>query len=388
LRLKYFNRHQCTMKAKRIISMLLFLIWFSLLQGQIIKSESTSIVLNAKSKTEVKLPDIKIFNPSISDGAMFKTTDSRVELVGRIENLTGAGSVIVNSEKAETDKAGAFKITVWLEPGINEVSVLAYDAKNNKLEKKIKMEYESPDIAFANSIRNESVFYGLIIAVDNYQDPKLESLDRPVNDGEKLYNVLVSKYTFNPENIKFIKNATRQDIIFALDELSAKVTLKDNLLIFYAGHGYWNENSNVGYWLPSDARQDSRDKWIPNSTLVDYLKEIKSKHILLIADACFGGSIFKSRAVIANRKETVQDLYNLPSRKAMTSGTLTKVPDRSAFTKYLIEQLTDIKDPAFTSDKLFSSFQTSVENNSDTKPRYGVIENVDDKGGEFVFLKR
>jgi hypothetical protein len=376
------------MNAKRIISMLLFLIFFSLIQGQVIKSESTSIILNAKNKIEVAKPEIQIIVPSFSDGTMFKTTDSRVELVGRIENFKGAGSVIVNSEKTEIDKAGAFKITVWLEPGSNEISVMAFDDKNSKFEKKIKMEYETPDVAFANSIRNESVYYGLIIAVDNYQDPKLESLDRPVVDAEKLYNILTSKYTFDPENLQFIKNATRQEIIYALDELSKKVTQKDNLLIFYAGHGYWNENSNVGYWLPSDARQDSRDKWFPNSTLVDYLKEINSKHILLIADACFGGSIFKSRAVIIDRKETVQDLYNLPSRKAMTSGTLTKVPDRSAFTKYLIEQLTDYNEPAFTSDQLFSRFQTSVENNSDTKPRYGVIENVDDKGGEFVFVRR
>ncbi|MGD0756800.1 MAG: caspase family protein [Bacteroidales bacterium] len=377
------------MNAKRINSILLFLLWFSLLQGQVTRSESVSIILNAKNKNEVAKSEIQIIAPSFTKGTTFKTTDSRVELIGRIEKFSGiGGTVIVKSEKVEVDKAGVFKTPVWLESGTNEILITAIDDKNNQLTEVIKMEYEPPEVAFADSIKNEAIFYGLIIAVNDYQDPKFESLDRPINDAQKLYNVLISKYTFSPENVQVIKNPTRKDIINALEYLAKKVTQKDNLLIFYAGHGFWNENSNVGFWLPSDAREDSKDKWFPNSELVDYLKEIKSKHILLIADACFSGSIFKSRFVSIDRAEAPQDLYKLPSREAMTSGTLTKVPDRSAFTKYLIEQLADINEQVFTSDQLFKSFQTAVENNSDAKPRYGVIENVDDKGGEFVFIKK
>lgn len=379
------------MKIKRIKSVLFFLICLTFVNnGQEVTcvSESASIILNIKRKPEIPKSRIQILNPSFSAGTVYRTSDPRVELIGRIENAGDAASVIVRDEKTETDKAGTFKVVVWLEPGVNEIPLIAFDNKNNRLEKVIKLEYETPEIALANKVRKESTYYGLIIAVNNYLDPGLESLDRPVNDAQKLYDILISKYTFNPENVKFVQNAERQDIINALDELSRKVTQKDNLLIFYAGHGVWNDNSNVGYWLPSDASKDSRDKWFPNSTLVDYLRLIRSKHTLLIADACFGGSIFKSRAAMLDRRETVQELYNLTSRKAMTSGTLTKVPDRSAFTKYLIEKLNDNNESVITSEKLFSSFQTAVENNSDTKPRYGVIVDVDDQGGEFIFIKK
>jgi hypothetical protein len=377
------------MIAKRTISIILFLFCFSLLKGQVIKSESVSITLNAKNKSEVAKSEIQIIAPSFPQGSTFKTTDSRVELIGRIQKFSGVGgTVIVKSEKVEIDKAGVFKTPVWLESGLNEIRITAFDDNNNQLSETIKMEYKPPEVAFADSIKNEAIFYGLIIAVNDYQDPRFESLERPLNDAQELYNVLTSKYTFSPENVRVIKNPLRKDIIDALEDMAKKITQKDNLLIFYAGHGVWNENSNVGFWLPSDARMDSKDKWFPNSALVDYLKEIKSNHILLIADACFAGSIFKSRAVIIDRMETPQDLYRLPSREAMTSGTLTKVQDRSAFTKYLIEQLSDFEEQVFTSDQLFKSFQTAVENNSDSKPRYGVIENVDDKGGEFVFIKK
>ena len=376
------------MKIKRIKSVLFFLICITLVKGQEVESEKVSIIINPRKKTEAAKPRIQIISPSLSAEGIYRTSDPRVELIGRIENVGEAASVIVKNEKTETDKTGIFKVVVWLEPGINEIPVIAFDNKNNRLDKRIRLEYETPEIAFINRINEESVYYGLIIAVNNYQDQNLESLDRPVNDAEKLYDILVSKYTFDPGNVKFLRNAVRQDIINALDELTRKVTQKDNLLIFYAGHGVWNDKSNVGYWLPSDARLDSRDKWFPNSTLVDYLSEIRSKHTLLIADACFGGSIFKSRNAMLDRRETVQELYNLTSRKAMTSGTLTKVPDRSAFTKYLIEKLSENNESAFTSEKLFSSFQTAVENNSDTKPRYGVIVDADDQGGEFVFIKK
>ena len=63
---------------------------------------------------------------------------------------------------------------------------------------------------------------------------------------------------------------------------------------------------------------------------------IKTKHTLLVADACFSGGIFKTRSAFGTPPAATNALYNLPSRKAMTSGTLTEVPDKSVFVEYLI----------------------------------------------------
>ena len=377
------------MNAKKILSVLILLFCLSLLKGQeIIRSESASIILNAKKQKDISKPSIMIVSPAVQEGNRYKTLIDRVEIIGKIDNLKGPGSLFINSQKTEIDEMGAFKATVFLKPGINEIPVIAFYDKDSKIEEKLEMEYEPPEVTLANKVRDESVYYGLIIGINEYRDKKLGLLGNPVGDSEKLIKVLTSYYIFDPKNIIFLKNAGKDEIMEALDELRKKVTPKDNLLIFYAGHGYWDENSNVGYWLPSDAREDSRNTWLPNSSIVDYLKEIKARHILLIADACFSGSIFKSRAVIVDRKETIQHLYELRSRKAMTSGTLTVVPDRSAFTKYLVEKLAENKNLLFTSEELFSSFQEIVENNSETKPRFGEIQNVDDKGGDFIFIKK
>ncbi len=81
-------------------------------------------------------------------------------------------------------------------------------------------------------------------------------------------------------------------------------------------------------------------------------------------------------------------LYELPSRKAMTSGNLTAVPDRSAFAFYLIKYLSDNRETYLSSEQLFSSFRIAVINNSNAIPLYGDIQNVGDEGGDFIFIRQ
>ena len=179
-----------------------------------------------------------------------------------------------------------------------------------------------------------------------------------------------------------------------MDALSGKITTDDNLLIFYAGHGYWDEDSEIGYWIPSNARKESKADWVRNSTIRDYMREIKSKHSLLIADACFAGGIFKTRDLGYKSSENlntsaISKLYGISSRKAMTSGTLTKVPDRSAFTKYLVKRLEENGSKYLPASELFANMRIAVINNSDVVPQFGTIQNVGDEGGgDFIFTKK
>ncbi|HAW52177.1 MAG TPA: hypothetical protein DCX54_07610, partial [Flavobacteriales bacterium] len=212
-------------------------------------------------------------------------------------------------------------------------------------------------------------YYALIIGNNTYQDPNLMDLDQPIEDASKLYEVLVRSYTFEKDNVIFLKNATRKDIIRECDFLSRTLTSNDNLLIFYAGHGYWDEKGNVGYWFPADASRNSTVNWFRNSTLRDFIGSIQTKHTLLIADACFSGQIFKSRAAFTEAPSGIEKLYELPSRKAMTSGTRQEVPDESVFIKYLVRRLEENEEPYLTSELLFSSFKEAVMNNSPNIPQ-------------------
>jgi hypothetical protein len=216
----------------------------------------------------------------------------------------------------------------------------------------------------------------------------INDLDEPLKDAQKLYDILTGSYTFESDNIIFLKNPTREEIIASLDELERIVTPKDNLLIFYAGHGHWDENTKKGYWLPADARQHNTANWFRNSSLSGYISSINSNHTLLIADACFSGGIFKTRAAFGTPSMAIQRLYEMPSRKAMTSGTLKEVPDQSVFLQYLTKRLVDNDEPFLPSEQLFFSFKTAVMNNSVNVPQFGEIQNAGDEGGDFIFIRK
>jgi len=227
-------------------------------------------------------------------------------------------------------------------------------------------------------------YHAIIISENNYLDKKFPDLIEPKNDADNLMSLLVSKYLFKSEDIIRLIDPTRANILDAIDQKRKTLSLDDNLIIFYAGHGYWDEVLKMGYWLPSDAKKDSKSNWVSNTDLTLYLSAFESNHVLLVADACFSGGIFKTRS-IGDMDQGTKRLYELKSRKAITSGNLKEVPDNSVFMKFFLKELELNQRTFLTSDQLFAKIRPNILNNSTTEPLYGVIHNTGDEGGEFVF---
>ena len=93
-------------------------------------------------------------------------------------------------------------------------------------------------------------YHGLFIYVNEYDDSKLVDLSHPKKDVLALKEVLISKYLFDDSRISVLGNPTRGEILDKFDELSQFINNRDSLLVFYAGHGQWNEDISQGYWLP------------------------------------------------------------------------------------------------------------------------------------------
>ena len=89
-------------------------------------------------------------------------------------------------------------------------------------------------------------------------------------------------------------NATRYDILAALNELREKLTDKDNLLIYYAGHGELDERNQRGHWLPVDAEPNSTANWISNVAITDVLNSMTVQQLLVVADSCYSGTMTRS----------------------------------------------------------------------------------------------
>ena len=120
------------------------------------------------------------------------------------------------------------------------------------------------------------------------------------------------------------------------------------------------------------------------------MRAIPSKHSLLITDACFAGGIFKSRDAFPDASKAINQMYSLPSRKAMTSGALNVVPDKSVFLEYLIKRLEENQQNYLSAEQLFASFKLAVINNSpeDQVPQFGEVKETGDEGGDFIFIKK
>jgi hypothetical protein len=237
--------------------------------------------------------------------------------------------------------------------------------------------------------KEDGKYFAVIVGISKYDSSNLD-LDKPVKDALEMKNILTKNYEFDESNVYVLLNPTRQQIILSLYSLRKKITPIDNLLIFYAGHGYWDSDANQGYWWPRDASPVNPTNWLSNSDIREQIRGIKTAHTLLISDACFSGGIFKARGASSIREATLDivALYKIPSRRAMTSGTLTEVPDKSVFFEYLSKRLTQNTERFLTSQALFDSFKKAVINNSLIVPQDGVIADTGDEGGDFVFIKR
>ena len=95
----------------------------------------------------------------------------------------------------------------------------------------------------------------------------------------------------------------------------------------------------------------------------------------------------KSRAISAMDSKKVFELYKDRSRKAITSGNLTLVPDESFFTSYLLKVLKENEQLILPASSLFSRIYEPVLNNSPTVPQFGVIQQAGDEGGDFLFIQ-
>lgn len=335
---------------------------------------------------------------ALTTGEEFATVENSILIKGAASDENGIYTIIINGIEATINKDGSFDANVPLAIGKNEIAIRATDIRQNSVEKKFfilrkgaqgaKGETEELDLVFSNTEKKAPKYYALILGANDYIDDQVSDLEQPISDAVKLTLALTTRYTFNQEDIVFIKNPTREQIINELDRLTRKVTKNDNLLVFYAGHGYWDQETDFGYWLPVDSKSNTTSNWLANSQIRDYVAALKTKHTLLITDACFGGSIFRTRKTFEETSSAKNKLYDNPSRQGMTSGALTVVPDKSLFLEFLVKRLNENTKDYLSAEELFSSLKTDVMNGSPVTPMFGDIKDSGDEGGDFIFVRK
>ena len=223
----------------------------------------------------------------------------------------------------------------------------------------------------------------LVIGIDQYSNG-IPPLNNAVLDAKTFQKVMEEKYSIKNTISLFDEEATSENIINAFDQLRENLTKKDNLVLYYSGHG--ELHSNRGYWLPIDAIAGKRHTYFPNHYVKDLLKDLKAFHVIVIIDACFSGSLLaKVRSSKANR------YYNMSSRWVMTSGQVEPVLDgdpgeNSPFAKSLITQLKHAKKQHLSLSELWVNMREGIVTNSKQTPACEPVRDVNHMGGEYYFI--
>ena len=235
--------------------------------------------------------------------------------------------------------------------------------------------------------------YALIFATDKYDN--WTQLVNPVFDWRTISQSLQKNYGFKTE---VVENASREQVFLKLREYAEKkFNPLDQLLVFFAGHGFYDPTFKEGFVVPPESVQDdpARTSYIRHSELRSTINNGPCEHVLLVMDVCFGGTFDEegSRALDdaaygeASLSDVVLRKLQLKTRKYITSGGNEYVSDgvagsHSPFAKQFIAALESqgSNDGILTLNELMTYLEKLK-----TPPQSGKFGS-DKQGSEFVFV--
>lgn len=237
----------------------------------------------------------------------------------------------------------------------------------------------------------------LVIGNSDYQN--LVTLDTPINDASAVKELLERRYGFD---VKLLINATRDQIMTALHEESLTLGPDDNLLIYYAGHGAVDGSPERAFWLGVDANNDTRAGWLEADHIRAKIKDMKAKHVLLVADSCFSGAITHPKTTTIGRglNETrLRIQWARNARMVLTSGENTPVADSSGdrahslFAHYFLQVLrqnVNIMSGEMLSHALGERMLTEPvkvgKDGRQQRPTYSTLQDAGHDVGDFFFV--
>ena len=242
-------------------------------------------------------------------------------------------------------------------------------------------------------------YHAFIIGINDYQEwPQLRTA---VKDAESLRDVLLKRYKFPEDQVilKVDKEATRRAIIRDLRHLASNLTKKDNLLIYFAGHGQLDDLTGDGFWVPVEGKLKAPDTWISHSNIKNILssENVKAKNIVVVADSCYSGMLLRGGPSLLSvddkrYQSKLKEMASRRSRQVITSGGLEPVADggrdgHSLFAYYFLKALEENSRKAIDLENLFHTYVWKpVTDIGGQRPNVGRLKTPMDEDGQFVLV--
>ena len=392
---------------KKLIILLIVLPWVHQSVAQNFSSRTNTVSLDysdPKKTYASTLPRITWQNPYnetifLKEGSITieldvesKTPLKAVQLILR-DKISNEVSVTASVPLAD-DKQLALKVSkkIRLLDGINELEIVAENRDGLRTTSKRQIHVGATALADASKLGRKD--YALIFATDKYDNWK--ALVNPVYDSRTIEDDLKKTYGFNTE---VVENPTQSQVLDKLREYAEKkYSPIDQLFIFFAGHGFYDETFKEGFVVTRESLPDDpgRNSYLRHSVLRSTINNNPCQHIFLMMDVCFGGTFDENVGARSlddeeykspSQSEIIMRKLQYKTRKYLTSGGKEYVSDgiagrHSPFAKQIIDALEKGMggDGILTLNEIMTYVETLK-----TAPQFGKFGS-DQLGSDFVFV--
>ena len=310
--------------------------------------------------------------------------------------------VLVDKVQALSRGDGSFQQEVTLKEGLNRIEIVALTRDNRQHAKVIEVTYQGGQAARQGGGKR----YALLIGNQTYGGSTgMPALTTPFADIDALAKVLIRRYGFVtdarlPDGSVlplFLKDATRAQIEQTLFRLSQVAGAEDQVLIYYGGHGLFEDVTDTAFWVPSDAVAGVPPSYVSASGISEALLRLQAGSVVVISDSCYSGALMRGAAAEdwgamteADRTRVLARLEDKRSRVLITSGANEPVADgggdgHSIFARALLTGLAEAKGPVAAQELFDDYVYPIVIGHAEQEPQYRPIAKSGHEGGDFVF---
>lgn len=377
-------------------------------------SRQEKALASNESKRQLALaegPSIVLKSPPVTAGTRGSQEvkvqpGQQIYLAGAVVAPAGVKTFTINGDAATLDVNNLFMFEMGAPDIANTVELKVVDTTDRVSTQRLVLK----PAATANATAQPSGkklpkfkwgnFHALVIGNNDYGTGGWASLNNAVNDAKAVDKLLGEKYGFKTT---LLLNATRTDILLAVEALRNSLTEEDNLLIYYAGHGQRDDANNRAYWIPVDATTNNSANWIPSYQITDHVNAMNARHVLLVVDSCYAGlmtrasgvNVMRSGLTEEQKQEKIKDRLSRRTRMLITAGDNTEVLDsgrqgnHSVFAEAFIAALQNNRS-VVASEGVFRIVQPYVSKLTYRINKqsvvYAPIPRARHEGGEFYFI--
>lgn len=349
---------------------------------------------------------IEIIAPAPKRGAA-GIEEKTFTLIARYSGKAKAYKAIVDGDVVDIDQNGQFRKEITDTGGKLSLGIRVLSPSLATLAATSVKLREAGEEAAIPPVIGQKV--ALIIANEAYQSADFPALKTPIADARAVADVLIKKYGFvtqlgdgDDALDLFMTNVTKAQIQQALFELRRRLTVEDQLLVYYAGHG--ESDPDLGaYWVPVDGVVKEDFTWLAADEITRELKRMNAISVLVVSDSCYAGGLSRGGAAepaptgTEARDRWLAKSTRLKARQLLASGGNEPVSDtggsgHSVFAKALLDALGGMPEKTFTAGELFeqkvkpaviSAANALTEGQTPGFARIGRAG--DEPGSEFVF---